>query len=411
MPTTPYATSHSINVVISGSDTTKWAGTISSDWDLGTAPNVGGTNNFALTSNSTGTNFVAGDNVTFDDTALGTARTVNLTTNLAPGRCHGELGYHLHLPGYRVNRRVVFPCKAGCRHAHCEHQQHQHRYDDRQRPEPFRLVPVGRRVRSEPAVINNGAIVVDRSGTTTIGPISGTGTLTVNAGATLTLNSASNSTYAGTINGDGVLTKAGTGTLTLTGNSTFTGGMTINAGTVQVGSNGTVGTIAGSVAIAAGTLTFNRSNDVAFAGNLSGVGTLSKVGAGKLTLAGDVSSYRGATTVTAGSLEISTPSPAFPSAITLGANPLLINQATSLTMSGAISGTGIITKSGVGSNAIDRTFHRVLPGRSTSTPGRSFSRTNWAPAATSTPRPSLSTPAATSPSATTPVQRREPRPA
>ncbi|QOV90316.1 autotransporter-associated beta strand repeat-containing protein [Humisphaera borealis] len=342
------ATSHSINVVISGSDTTKWAGTISSDWDLGTAPNVGGTNNFALTSNSTGTNFVAGDNVTFDDTALGTARTVNLTTNLAPAAVtvNSATTYTFQGTGSIAGSSSLVKQGAGTLIVNTNNT------NTGTTTVSAGTLQIGAGGTTGAigtgAVINNGAIVVDRSGTTTIGPISGTGTLTVNAGATLTLNSASNSTYAGTINGDGVLTKAGTGTLTLTGNSTFTGGMTINAGTVQVGSNGTVGTIAGSVAIAAGTLTFNRSNDVAFAGNLSGVGTLSKVGAGKLTLAGDVSSYRGATTVTAGSLEISTPSPAFPSAITLGANPLLINQATSLTMSGAISGTGIITKSGVG---------------------------------------------------------------
>ncbi len=48
-------------------------------------------------------------------------------------------------------------------------------------------------------------------------------------------------------NGAGALSKVGAGTLVLTGNDTYTGGTTISAGTLQLGSGGTSGSITGNV--------------------------------------------------------------------------------------------------------------------------------------------------------------------
>jgi autotransporter-associated beta strand protein len=108
----------------------------------------------------------------------------------------------------------------------------------------------------------------------TIGSLSGTGTVFNNgaAAATLTVGKDnSDSTFSGVLeNGNSVLqlTKSGTGVLTLTGANTYTGGTTISAGTLQLGNGGTTGSIAGNV-IDNGVLAFNRSDAISFGGVIS----------------------------------------------------------------------------------------------------------------------------------------------
>ncbi len=71
-------------------------------------------------------------------------------------------------------------------------------------------------------------------------------------------------------------------------------------GTLRIGNGGTSGTIVGNV-INGGTLIFNRSDAVTYAGIVSGTGALTKQGTGTLTLTG-ASTYTGATNVSAGTL-------------------------------------------------------------------------------------------------------------
>ncbi|MCZ4740616.1 autotransporter-associated beta strand repeat-containing protein, partial [Legionella pneumophila] len=103
--------------------------------------------------------------------------------------------------------------------------------------------------------------------------------------AALIFNRSNALTYAGVISGTGTLTKLGAGVLTLTGNHTFSGDTTISAGTLSIGSGGTTGSIVGNI-IDNSALIFNRSDNLTYAGVISGSGTLTKQGSGVLSLTG-----------------------------------------------------------------------------------------------------------------------------
>ncbi len=78
-------------------------------------------------------------------------------------------------------------------------------------------------------------------------------------------------------------------------------------GTLQVGNGGTSGSIVGNVANN-GTLAFNRSDNVAFSGTVSGSGALVQLGSGILTLTAD-NTYSGNTVVAAGRSRLATAAP------------------------------------------------------------------------------------------------------
>jgi len=212
------------------------------------------------------------------------------------------------------------------------------------------------------AVVNNAALVFNRSDST----------FTIGNG----------------ISGTGAVTKNGNGNLTLAGSNAYSGGLTINAGRVTAGSttafgsglltvaasgtasldnkNITVGGLAGagSVLLGSGTLTLNQAGATTFSGAITGTGGVVKSGAGNLTLSGSNSFSGGLTinagTVTAGSanaygggtLNVANGATAALSTsatvgglmgagnIALNAGTLTVNQAANTTFSGAITGTG-----------------------------------------------------------------------
>ncbi|RFD23995.1 hypothetical protein CER19_27590 [Pseudomonas sp. GL93] len=92
-------------------------------------------------------------------------------------------------------------------------------------------------------------------------------------------------TWKEDIGGPGGLIKEGSGTLILTGNNTFGGGIDLNQGTLQIGNGGAQGSVLGNINNK-GTLTFNRSDDLVFGGDISGYGNIIKDGAGTLELTG-----------------------------------------------------------------------------------------------------------------------------
>ncbi len=105
------------------------------------------------------------------------------------------------------------------------------------------------------------------------------------------------------INGGNALTKTTAGTLVLEGNNGFSGQLTIAAGTVQIGTGSTSGTIGSGAIVNNAALVFNRSDAYAAANLISGSGTVAVLGGGTILLTG-ANSYAGLTTVSAGTLAI-----------------------------------------------------------------------------------------------------------
>jgi fibronectin-binding autotransporter adhesin len=129
------------------------------------------------------------------------------------------------------------------------------------------------------------------------------GNVTLGAATLTTGGNNASTTYGGVISGTGGLVKTGTGTQTLVGDSTYTGGTTITAGTLQLGDGGTAGGIVGDV-LNNGTLSFNRSNRLAFDGAIAGTGMVRQIGTGLTDLTGDSSGFTGTTSISAGTLAV-----------------------------------------------------------------------------------------------------------
>jgi fibronectin-binding autotransporter adhesin len=161
--------------------------------------------------------------------------------------------------------------------------------------------------------------------------------------------SGATSTFSGVIQGSGGLViTGGTGgsgaNRILAGNNTYTGTTTIQSGGIlQLGNGGTSGSVAGPITDN-GTVEFNRSNTVTYAGVISGSGTVNQIGAGTLILSG-ANTYNGGTTVSSGTLQGTTTS--LHGNVTDEAN-LTFNQTTTGTYAGAVVGLGTMSVTGSG---------------------------------------------------------------
>lgn len=112
------------------------------------------------------------------------------------------------------------------------------------------------------------------------------------------------SAFNGDTSGAGQVLKSGPGTLVVLGDMNHTGGTQITSGMLQIGNNGTVGNIHGSVSSIAGTqLAINRSDDIVLDASLTGDGTLVQAGSGTTTLSGNYS-QTGGVIITGGHLAV-----------------------------------------------------------------------------------------------------------
>jgi autotransporter-associated beta strand protein len=176
-------------------------------------------------------------------------------------------------------------------------------------------------------------------------------------------------TIATNLTGSAGMTKAGPGTLVLTGDKGYTGGTVISGGSLQLGDGATNGSVAGDVTNNAN-LTFNNGSTQTFGGEISGTGSLTKIGAGALTLSG-TNNYSGGTTVSAGSLIGTTSS--LKGAITNDA-AVTFDQSGDGTYVGIMSGSGSLTKLGTGAVTLSGT--NSYSGGTTVTAGRLIGTTD-----------------------------------
>ena len=213
--------------------------------------------------------------------------------------------------------------------------------------DPGTLVLSGTNIYSGGTSISAGTLQLGNGGTT--GSITGD----VSNGGTLAFDRSDVVAFAGVISdagAAGVVQQLGTGTTVLTGNNTYTGGTTIAAGTLQLGNGGTTGSILGNVGDG-GTLTFDRSDTVTFAGRISDAstpGTVRQVGSGTTILTGS-NTYSGGTTISAGTLQIGNGGTS--GSITgnvSNAGTLAFDRSDAVTLGGAISGTGALEQNGSG---------------------------------------------------------------
>ncbi|OAJ63603.1 autotransporter-associated beta strand repeat-containing protein [Paraburkholderia ginsengiterrae] len=176
------------------------------------------------------------------------------------------------------------------------------------------------------------------------------GAVTLNGSSTL----AAGSTGVLTVNGDvggsagsGGLNVGGTGTVVLTGTNSYTGGTTLASGSTLSGNTDSlIGNFTNN-----GTLVFNQSSNGGYSGTITGTGSVVKQNTGTLTLSA-AQSYTGGTNVVGGVLQGDSSS--LQGNITLtGATGLVFDQSSNGTFSGAIGGTGAVTKQNTGTLTFD----------------------------------------------------------
>ena len=152
------------------------------------------------------------------------------------------------------------------------------------------------------------------------------------------------------ISGTGSLTKLGNNTITLTGNNSYTGTTTISGGTLAIGAGTTSGAIGTGNVVNNAALVFNRSDSTTIANNISGIGSLSKVGS-TLILTGS-NSYSGTTTISSGLLVVgagtASGSLGTGNVSLLQGSSLEFNRSDAVTFAGNITGSGSLQKAGAG---------------------------------------------------------------
>ena len=198
------------------------------------------------------------------------------------------------------------------------------------------------------------------AGTLQLGNLGTTGSVTGNIlnNSNLSIYHSNNFTLSNTISGTGALQQFGTGITILTANNTYTGPTTISAGTLQLGANGTTGSVAGNITDNS-ILVVLRTNNSTLSNFISGTGQLQQLGTGTTILTAN-NTYTGNTTISAGTLQLGTGG--FSGALGRGAvidnSILAVNHLDVIGLFGIISGTGQLMQVGPGITTLlaDNTF-------------------------------------------------------
>ncbi len=223
-----------------------WTGAVNTTWDQGTAANVAGTQNWQLAGGAT--NFIAGDDVVFDDTASPNKTTVTLAQNVFPR----SVTFNNSVNNYTLQGSFALAGTGGL-----------------SMNGTGMLTILTANTYTGTTTLNGGIINlgVAQNGTVS-GPLGAGGPIVFAGGAlqysannqfdySSRFSSASNQAFSVDTNGQrvtwasalsssgGSLYKTGVGTLTLTGANSYTGGTTINAGALQIGNGSVNGTIGG----------------------------------------------------------------------------------------------------------------------------------------------------------------------
>ena len=274
-----------IDLDINGVDVVRWRGDASTAWDAGSAIDVGGTANWRLVSQGTATNFVAGDKLSFDDSA-DTGSVVLAAGTLAPGEItvdNSSRDYVFSGAGTIGGSGILTKQGTG-------------------------------RLTLLTSVASPGGVAVT-GGTLQVGDTNSSPTVsgptTVASGARLEL--VGGTVSAVTVQAGGSLAATGGtlgGALTVNGSATVTGGqlagaVAVNAGTLALGTGGAVVAPTGDIAVAGGaTFAFNHANDLTFAAKLTGTGTVTKTGAGRVILNSSSTGYTGTLTIDGGEFRV-----------------------------------------------------------------------------------------------------------
>ena len=245
--------------------------------------------------------------------------------------------------------------------------------------------------------------------TLTGGPITlvetaaGSGATVVRVGDGTAAGTGMTAIIASVLQGSTQLVKDDLGTLVLTGANTYTGGTAINGGALQVAADSNLGAATGPLSFNGGTLATTASftsgrattldsgggtfdvvprTTLTMSGAIDGAGALSKSNAGTLVLTAD-NSYAGGTTINGGAVQVAADgnlgaatgplsfdggtlatTASFSSrrdtTINSGGGTFDVAPSTTLTMSGAIDGTGALSKSNAGALVLtaDNTYTR-----------------------------------------------------
>ncbi|BCU79727.1 autotransporter-associated beta strand repeat-containing protein [Luteolibacter sp. LG18] len=255
-------TGSAIAVSITG-DKPAWTGATSGEWSTNT---IAGAKNWKIPSSGTPTDFLAGDEVLFDDTATGTT-TVDIS---AANVNTASVTVNTATKVYTIGSSGGFGIASGAI----------------TKTGAANLILTSANTYTGATIISAGTLTLGNG--TADGTIANTSGVTNNAA--LAYNWAGDHTAPYIISGTGVVTKTGAGNLTFTGANTYSGGTTINGGTLTTNSTGSVG--AGAVAIgAAGT--WSVGNNYTLSNTVTGTGAIATTGA---TVSGNFSGFSGTVT-------------------------------------------------------------------------------------------------------------------